>query len=129
MIPAVLGWKSAGRPGSREPRRPCGKAVVVQREGDQRAPFRVTVRSSMHPDRSTAVAPVPALAWAHPVVQEWFVSTFGTPTEPQEQGWPHILGGRDTLISAPTGSGKTLAAVLACIDRLVRQAPAGTLGQ
>ena len=32
---------------------------------------------------------VPAsLAWAHPVVQEWFVNRFGTPTEPQEQGWP-----------------------------------------
>jgi ATP-dependent helicase Lhr and Lhr-like helicase len=67
--------------------------------------------------------PIPAsLAWAHPVVQEWFVSKFGTPTEPQEQGWPHILEGRTTLISAPTGSGKTLAAFLACIDTLVRQA-------
>jgi ATP-dependent helicase Lhr and Lhr-like helicase len=62
------------------------------------------------------------LAWAHPLVAEWFVSRFGTPTEPQEQGWPHILAGRTTLISAPTGSGKTLAAFLACIDRLVRKA-------
>ena len=52
---------------------------------------------------------------------------FGTPTEPQEQGWPHILAGRTTLISAPTGSGKTLAAFLACIDRLVRKALAGDL--
>ncbi len=52
---------------------------------------------------------------------------FGTPTEPQEQGWPHILAGRPTLISAPTGSGKTLAAFLACIDRLVRKALAGDL--
>ena len=52
---------------------------------------------------------------------------FGTPTEPQEQGWPHILAGRTTLISAPTGSGKTLAAFLACIDRLVRKALAGNL--
>ena len=52
---------------------------------------------------------------------------FGTPTEPQEQGWPHILAGRTTLISAPTGSGKTLAAFLACIDRLVRKALAGYL--
>jgi ATP-dependent helicase Lhr and Lhr-like helicase len=71
---------------------------------------------------------VPAsLAWAHPLVAEWFVQKFGTPTEPQEQGWPHILGGRTTLISAPTGSGKTLAAFLACIDRLVRKALAGDL--
>ncbi len=50
-----------------------------------------------------------------------------TPTEPQEQGWPHILAGHTTLISAPTGSGKTLAAFLACIDRLVCKALAGDL--
>jgi RAD3-like DEAD/DEAH box helicase len=69
----------------------------------------------------------PALEWAHPVVQEWFVNRFGTPTEPQEQGWPHILRGSTTLVSAPTGSGKTLAAFLACIDSLVRQALSGGL--
>jgi ATP-dependent Lhr-like helicase len=69
----------------------------------------------------------PSLAWAHPLVRDWFVSRFGTPTEPQEQGWPHIVSGRSTLISAPTGSGKTLAAFLACIDRLVRKAIAGEL--
>ena len=68
-----------------------------------------------------------SLAWAHPLVAEWFVSRFGTATEPQEQGWPHILAGRTTLISAPTGSGKTLAAFLACIDRLVRKALSGEL--
>ena len=67
------------------------------------------------------------LSWAHPLLQEWFVQRFGTPTEPQEQGWPHILAGRTTLISAPTGSGKTLAAFLACIDRLVRKALSGDL--
>src|SRR6201993_1814316 len=72
--------------------------------------------------------PVPqSLAWAHPLLQEWFVQKFGTPTEPQEQGWPHILAGRTTLISAPTGSGKTLAAFLACIDRLVCKALSGDL--
>ncbi|MGI8772255.1 MAG: DEAD/DEAH box helicase [Acidobacteriaceae bacterium] len=69
------------------------------------------------------------LAWAHPVVQEWFVGQFGTPTEPQEQGWPHILAGRPTLISAPTGSGKTLAAFLICIDGLIRKAIDGALGE
>src|SRR5437588_8351452 len=68
-----------------------------------------------------------ALAWAHPIVREWFCAKFGSATEPQEQGWPQILAGRSTLISAPTGSGKTLAAFLACIDRLVRKAVAGTL--
>src|SRR5437588_1740770 len=68
-----------------------------------------------------------ALSWAHPLVAEWFTDKFGTPTGPQELGWPHILSGRTTLISAPTGSGKTLAAFLACIDRLVRKALAGEL--
>ena len=67
------------------------------------------------------------LEWAHPIVREWFVGRFGTPTEPQERGWPHIVAGRSTLISAPTGSGKTLAAFLACIDRLVRAAVEGRL--
>ena len=70
---------------------------------------------------------VDALQWAHPVVREWFLERFGSPTEPQTQGWPAILANHDTLISAPTGSGKTLAAFLACIDRLVRRAAAGTL--
>ena len=69
----------------------------------------------------------PSLAWAHPLVRDWFVQRFATPTEPQEQGWPHILAGRTTLISAPTGSGKTLAAFLACIDRLVGKALSGDL--
>ncbi|HET9368651.1 MAG TPA: DEAD/DEAH box helicase, partial [Vicinamibacterales bacterium] len=68
-----------------------------------------------------------SLDWAHPIVAEWFASRFGTPTEPQLQGWPPIFDARSTLISAPTGSGKTLAAFLACIDRLVRQAIAGEL--
>jgi ATP-dependent Lhr-like helicase len=75
----------------------------------------------------SSLAISPALRWAHPLVQEWFTRRFGTPTEPQELGWPHILERRATLISAPTGSGKTLAAFLACIDRLVRQALAGEL--
>src|SRR5712692_2494464 len=68
-----------------------------------------------------------ALDWAHPLVRDWFVGRFGTPTEPQEQGWPHILAGETTLISAPTGSGKTLAAFLICIDSLVRKAVSGEL--
>src|SRR5512142_343439 len=77
---------------------------------------------------SLPLAEVPfTLAWAHPLVAEWFVRRFGTPTEPQIEGWPYILSGRPTLISAPTGSGKTLAAFLACIDRLVRKALSGDL--
>jgi ATP-dependent helicase Lhr and Lhr-like helicase len=77
---------------------------------------------------ATSPQSIPAsLDWAHPLVQEWFVNRFGTPTEPQEQGWPHILAGKTTLISAPTGSGKTLAAFLICIDALVRKALSGDL--
>src|SRR5208337_4993088 len=75
---------------------------------------------------SPAEIPV-SLAWAHPLVAEWFLTKFGSPTEPQEQGWPEILAGHTTLISAPTGSGKTLAAFLICIDRLVRKALQGDL--
>jgi ATP-dependent Lhr-like helicase len=68
-----------------------------------------------------------ALRWAHPVVAEWFCRRFGTPTEPQLAGWPHIVAGKATLISAPTGSGKTLAAFLVAIDSLLRQACEGCL--
>src|ERR1700688_1486400 len=69
----------------------------------------------------------PGLEWAHPLIRDWFVARFGTPTEPQVQGWPAILEGKATLISAPTGSGKTLAAFLVCVDALVRKALRGEL--
>src|ERR1700729_3938339 len=68
-----------------------------------------------------------SLAWAHPVTAEWFLNKFGSATEPQEQGWPSILAGEATLISAPTGSGKTLSAFLVCIDQLLRDAISGRL--
>lgn len=67
------------------------------------------------------------LAWAHPLVRDWFIAKFGEPTEPQIAGWPSILAGNATLISAPTGSGKTLAAFLTCINQLVCQAAKGEL--
>ncbi len=69
----------------------------------------------------------PALAWAHPVTAEWFLNKFGSPTEPQTAGWPAIVAGQSTLISAPTGSGKTLAAFLVAIDNLLRQSIEGRL--
>src|ERR1700679_2572738 len=57
----------------------------------------------------------------HPVIAKWFEQKFGSPTEPQEQGWPAIQSGAHTLIAAPTGSGKTLAAFLAALDVLFRE--------
>lgn len=62
-----------------------------------------------------------ALDLFHPVVRSWFESTYGTPTPPQEAGWPRIADGRHTLILAPTGSGKTLAAFLWAINHLVER--------
>jgi ATP-dependent helicase Lhr and Lhr-like helicase len=69
----------------------------------------------------------PALAAFHPLVQRWFEQTLGEPSEPQRQGWPLILEGKDVLIAAPTGSGKTLSAFLAALDRLLRLALANRL--
>src|SRR6266481_2555531 len=63
----------------------------------------------------------------HPVVADWFEQRFGSPTAPQEQGWPAIQSGGHTLIAAPTGSGKTLAAFLASLDALFRKGLAGNL--
>src|SRR3989441_4601205 len=63
----------------------------------------------------------------HPAVARWFEEKFGSPTEPQERGWPAIQSGGHTLIAAPTGSGKTLAAFLASLDELFRDGLAGTL--
>ncbi len=57
----------------------------------------------------------------HPAVAEWFTETYGSPTPPQELGWPSIAEGKNTLILAPTGSGKTLAAFLWAINHLVDQ--------
>lgn len=80
---------------------------------------------------AVATLPIPAhhadMAWAHPVVRQWFLRKFGSPTEPQIEGWPAILRGDDTLISAPTGSGKTLTAFLVAINRLVTEALEGAL--
>lgn len=63
----------------------------------------------------------------HPVIAKWFEEKFGSPTEPQQRGWPAIQAGADVLIAAPTGSGKTLAAFFAELDQLFRDGLAGKL--
>src|SRR5689334_23187141 len=63
----------------------------------------------------------------HPTIARWFAGKFGSPTEPQERGWPAIQSGAHTLIAAPTGSGKTLAAFLASLDALFQEGLEGTL--
>jgi ATP-dependent Lhr-like helicase len=59
------------------------------------------------------------LARFHPLVRTWFKETFGTPSDPQRQGWPAIASGAHTLILAPTGTGKTLAAFLWELNELI----------
>ncbi|HWQ90618.1 MAG TPA: DEAD/DEAH box helicase, partial [Clostridia bacterium] len=63
----------------------------------------------------------------HPAIASWFRQTYGSPTQPQERGWPAIHSGRNTLIAAPTGSGKTLAAFMAALDQLFREGLSQTL--
>src|ERR1051325_10371995 len=63
----------------------------------------------------------------HPVIAKWFEEKFGSPTEPQQRGWPAIQAGAHVLIAAPTGSGKTLAAFFAELDQLFRDGLAGKL--
>ncbi len=66
--------------------------------------------------------PASVLDAFHPAVADWFARRFPAPTDAQQQAWPAIASGRDTLVAAPTGSGKTLTAFLAAIDALVREA-------
>ena len=63
----------------------------------------------------------------HPIVASWFGDAFESPTEVQEQAWPCIQRGENTLIAAPTGAGKTLAAFLVAIDRLLQKSLEGSL--
>lgn len=56
----------------------------------------------------------------HPVIEEWFLEEIGTPSLPQQLGWPKISAKKNVLICAPTGSGKTLAAFLKCLDLIFK---------
>jgi ATP-dependent Lhr-like helicase len=64
----------------------------------------------------------------HPVTAAWFRAVFESVTAPQQEGWPAIARGDNTLILAPTGTGKTLAAFLWCLDRLMLREPPSKAG-
>ncbi len=55
----------------------------------------------------------------HPEIADWFAEELGQPTDIQQKAWPHIIAGRNVLITAPTGSGKTLTAFMWAIHQLI----------
>jgi ATP-dependent Lhr-like helicase len=62
----------------------------------------------------------------HPLIKEWFLSRYSSPTDIQEKGWAEISSGSHVLMTAPTGSGKTLAAFLWSLNQLITgEWPAG----
>ena len=55
----------------------------------------------------------------HPIIVQWFKSTYARPTDIQNRAWPLIANNDHVLITAPTGSGKTMAAFLWAIQQLL----------
>lgn len=53
----------------------------------------------------------------HPLIREWFLGKYPSPTDVQANAWPKIAQNRHVLISSPTGSGKTLTAFLWAVNR------------
>ncbi|MCP4577473.1 MAG: hypothetical protein GY846_14455, partial [Deltaproteobacteria bacterium] len=47
----------------------------------------------------------------HPIISEWFLETYGSPTDVQKKAWPATASGTHLLITPPTGSGQTPAAL------------------
>jgi ATP-dependent Lhr-like helicase len=67
------------------------------------------------------MAETASMQWFHPVVADWFTTSFESPTAVQQAAWARINENRNVLVAAPTGSGKTLAAFLCAISALVEQ--------
>lgn len=57
----------------------------------------------------------------HPLIQNWFRSTYSLPTDVQQKAWRAISNSEHVLVSAPTGTGKTLAAFLWALNQLITE--------
>lgn len=81
------------------------------------------------PRRVSPPAPDPAgeavLARLHPELARWLRRRFRRLSLAQTRTLPHVLDGRNVLLTAPTGSGKTLAGFLGVFDALARRRDAG----
>src|SRR4030043_2035187 len=55
----------------------------------------------------------------HPLIKEWFIGKYNSPTDIQDMTWPEIASDKNVLVTAPTGSGKTLTAFLWAINCIV----------
>ncbi len=91
--------------------RPQGRVHVVSCECPVIV-FRPSLYSDSHLSSYKLVQVMPAYTLIrmdnpafHPVVQDWFDSTFAAPTEVQRESWPRIARGEHLLITAPTDSG------------------------
>ncbi|RME32224.1 DEAD/DEAH box helicase, partial [Candidatus Woesearchaeota archaeon] len=80
----------------------------------------ITYQQEPHSDEET-------LRELHPIIREWFLTTFRQFSPPQRYAILNIHRGENTLISSPTGSGKTLSAFLAILNNLAEKADRGEL--
>src|SRR5690349_10352187 len=87
-------------------------------KANARDPLQSPERHSVAKSRGRP-ADASALRDFHPLVRAWFTDTLGTPSAPQQAGWPAIASGENALILAPTGTGKTLAAFLWELNALI----------
>ncbi|MDD5163717.1 MAG: DEAD/DEAH box helicase, partial [Candidatus ainarchaeum sp.] len=55
----------------------------------------------------------------HPLLADWFRSTFGSFTEPQKYAILNIHNHQNILVTAPTGTGKTLSAFTSILNELI----------